>query len=181
MGTKFGDRDDDDRDRFGGGGAGWQRDARGRKFRDRDGARQYENQNDRDAALEERYRLWCNADPEALCCRSLLQHVMTHTDGLLAEYMQWVRDQMIPHAFDTDHLARWEVERFGDRAYPAAHGALLFAVKCAVFGDPYKRQRAPERQARLTPGLSDEERKDRMLTALDKAAEAMTMPRRGML
>ena len=174
-------REEYGRDQGTGAGRGWHRDERGRKYREEADARYYENQADRDSALEERYRLWCNSDSEQPCCRSLLQHVMTHADGLLAEYMQWVKDRMIPHAFDSDHLAEWEVERFGDRAYPAAHTALLFAVKCAVFGDPYKRGRKPEKQPRLTPGLSDEERKDRMLVALDKAADAMTMPKRGML
>lgn len=148
---------------------------------DRDRPTQYRDQRERDGAMEARYTLWCNGETKPWedkpCCGSLLQHIATHTDGLVAEYMQWVNDSHEQHAYDTDALARWEVERFGDRAYVSAHAVLLYAVKVAVFGDPYKRARKPEpRQAKLTPGLTDEERKDRMLTALDKVAESKAMP-----
>lgn len=153
--------------------------------RDATRAQVYRDQTDRDAALESRYRLWCNGEAKPWedkpCCTSLLQHVVTHMDALLAEYMQWIHASHEPHAFDSDALQRWEVERFGDRAYLAAHAALLFGVRCAVFGDPYRRERKPERQPRLTPGLSDDERKSRMLVALDRVTESKAMPKRGML
>ena len=145
-------------------------------------ARVYPSLLERDEALEARYKLWCNAGVEPWhdkpCCHSLLQHVDTHREELLAEYMQWVNDQHLAHAFDADSLHRWEVERFGDRAYRAAHAMLLFAVKEAVFGSSYKNLRKPSAQPKVKPGLSDEERKGRMLTALSKVADAHEMPPR---
>lgn len=141
----------------------------------------YKEKDERDRQLESRYRLFCNGDVQPWedkpCCRSILQHVFYHWEELLAEYMQWVHTSHYDHAFDSDTLHRWEVERFGDRAYPSAHGVLLFHVKEKVFGPSYKNLRKPSEPKRPKE-LTDEQRKDRMLVALDKTAEQMTMPPR---
>lgn len=148
-----------------------------------EGAKVYRDQLERDRELEGRYKpLWCNGTTEPWqdkpCCQSLLQHCSTHTEFLIGEYMQWVHDSHAPHAFDVETLHRWEVERFGDRAYAAAHALLLFAVKESVFGPSYKNLRKPSAEPKVKPGLSDEQRKGKMLTALSKVADAHTMPTR---
>jgi len=147
---------------------------------DEGGATTYRDQRERDGVLESRYKLWCNGGAESWedkpCCASLLVHVSTHGDGLVAEYMQWINEQHAHHAYDSEMLHRWEVERFGDRAYPAAHALLLYRVKVAVFGDPYKYARKPE--PTVTPGLTDEQRLKRFGVALDKVVEGKAMPER---
>jgi hypothetical protein len=174
MGDRFGSGDDDSEGRRGERGRGWQRDHKNRRFREKEGTREYYSLEDRDEALEERYRLWCST-PEAACCSSLLQHVSTHRAALLSEYTQWAQNNHIPHIYDSDVLHQWEVERFGTRAYAAAHGVLMHEVRIAVFGDPYKRKRR-EHQPKVTPGLTDDQRLERMQIALHKVTEAREMP-----
>lgn len=180
----FFDGEDSGRER---GGTQWQRDLEGRKYRDKDGVRQYENQGDRDSVLESRYRqLSCREDKtldgaEVVgCCRSMLQFVSHHQDELIAEYMQWSKDRN-QDAYDKksdEQIKRWEVERFGDTLYPAAHMHLLYLVRVAIFGDGTRRT---GKQPRLTPGLTSEQRRDRMLSALDSLTEDRQMPERGVL
>ena len=124
MGGRY--REDDDQRR--GGSTTWSRDEQGRKYRDRDGDRYYQNQDDRDSALEERYKL-CR------CCSSLLMRVVYHGEELVADYLRWVSRKDEKRAVDGDLLHEWEVERFGDRAYATAHAQMLFLVRRRVFQD----------------------------------------------
>jgi len=149
-------------------GAQWSRDDKGRRYRDRDGERFYQNQNDRDDALEEKYSK-CSDE----CCTTLLQRVSRHSDELVDEYMRWASKRMVAHHVDSDELHAFEVERFRDRAYASAHQHLLFAVKVRVFGDPYKKRDREEKQPQLTPGLSNEERADRFEAALPRVVKDM--------
>lgn len=147
----------------------WLRDEKGRKYREEAGARAYETQEDRDSALADRYTTRpCR--PE--CCGSMLASVSAHIDELIPQYMAWCREHGEPEPYDSETLHRWEVERFGDRLYRSTHGVILYAVKTARFGEP--RPRKP--QPKLTPGLSDAQRKDRMLTALSKNTDDKAMP-----
>jgi hypothetical protein len=155
---------------------GWSRDEKGRPFRLDAGSRAYRDQRDRDEALEEVYTgRPCARD----CCKSLFAGVLAHQPQLIAEYMAWCLDRHAQQAYNDETLAQWERERFGARLYPAPHGVLLFGVKCAVFGDPYKRLKPSEGQAPKTlPGFSDAERLERMQVALAANADAKTMPDR---
>lgn len=118
--------DDEPQARRGGGSTTWARDEKGRRYRDRGGERYYQNSEDRDAAVEERYR-------ECGCCASLLVRVSHHAEELVDEYLRWCRSQLIDKAFASHNLANWEEERFGAKAYGAAHGRLLFLVGQRVF------------------------------------------------
>jgi hypothetical protein len=66
------------------------------------------------------------------------------------------------------------VDRFGDRAYPAAHQHMLFLVKVRIFGDPYKKR--DDSEPKLTPGLTSEERHEKFNEALPALAAAKAMP-----
>lgn len=149
-------------------GSQWSRDDQGRRYRDRDGERFYQNQSDRDEALEEKYSR-CGDE----CCSTLLQRVSAHADELVDEYMRWAGQKMVAHYVDGDTLHEFEVERFRDRAYEAAHRRLLFAVRVRVFGDPYKRRGGDDAKPRLTPGLSGDERAERFQAALPAVVRDM--------
>lgn len=107
----------------------------------------YDSANERDAALEGRYR-WAGlicpraTDDQPACCASLLQHVATHRR--VDDYLAWCKQNGVDRAISDEALWRWEVETFGNRAYPAAHGLVLAQAKVIVFGDPY----APGERAR---------------------------------
>jgi len=94
-------------------------------------AKRYDNQDERDRALEPRYTLGCD------CCRSLLMAVSCHREELLSEYMAWAHAQRAPHVFEARLVRAWMEERFGASPYSSARGVMLYAVKVAVFGDPY--------------------------------------------
>lgn len=114
----------------------WNVDAEGRRYQDRRGTRYYATPSERDSALEEKYQLFCNADG-ARCCRSLLQHISAHSDGLVAEYLQYARDHR-DKPTDAGCLERWSYERFGADPYPAAHAVLLHLIKTTLFGEGYR-------------------------------------------
>lgn len=155
----------------GGRGPAWQRDEKGRKFYEEAGERVYENQADRDAALEEQYK----ARPcERECCPSILAAVSAHRDDLVRQFMSWAERRGAAEVHDGGLLAEWEEGRFGARLYPAAHGVLLYGVRVARFGERQPRKPQP----RVIPGLTDEERKARMDVALHHVAEGKTMPDR---
>ena len=58
---------------------------------------------------------------------SILGHVSAHGPRLAREFFAWVRDT-IGAVADEEWLFRWEVEHFGDRLYPSAHGVLWFVI-----------------------------------------------------
>ncbi len=150
---------------------GWQRDDKGRLYREEAGSRAYKHIEDRDSALEEPYA-WRPC--EHSCCPSILGSVAAHQDVLLAEYMRWCCDRQARESHDSDTLAQWERERFSARLERAAHCILLFAIRIARFGEPRTRARQP----RLKDGLTDEQRLAQMQLALHKLAEGKAMPGR---
>lgn len=128
----------------------WLKDDRGRRFYiKQSGEKVYYDQQERDDAMEEQYRPCAEQ-----CCSTLLARVAYHREDIVAEYQRYCSQWGIDKRVDSDTLARWEEERFGERAYPSAHQQLLFYVKVAIFGDPYKRK-TPEPEAKLTPGLTN--------------------------
>lgn len=133
-GGRFRDEDEDDGRRRTG-SVQWQKDIRGRKYRDREGERYYQNQNDRDEALQENYKP-LNCD----CCSSLLAYVSRHSNELVAEYARFCSLNQVKKLVDSDTLGQFELERFGERAHKAAHQVLLFRVRENVWGDPYRKQ-----------------------------------------
>lgn len=150
---------------------GWERDDEGRLYRLEAGSRAYRTIEDRDTALEAVYTARpCEPD----CCRSILCGVSSHRDELVEQYMAWCARRVVQEAHHSETLAQWERERFGARLYLAAHAVLLYAVRVARFGE--RKPRKP--QPRTLPGLSNTERRERMLVALDTVAEGKTMPGR---
>lgn len=121
-----------------GGEKGWKRDEGGRPYRDEDGARTYKTEQDRDAALEERYGgRPCERD----CCSSVLAGVAAHRDDLVAQFMAWAQRRGAAEVHDGALLGEWEEGRFGARLYPAAHSVLLYGVRVARFGERRPRHR----------------------------------------
>jgi hypothetical protein len=150
---------------------GWNRDDKGRLYREEAGSRLFRDQGDRDQALEE---IYTTRPCESSCCRSILASVDCHRDMLIAEYMSWCQSRAVREAHDSESLAQWERERFGARLYIAAHGVLLHAVAVARFG----LRRPSPKQPRLKDGLTDEERFRSMMVAVKANAEGRTMPDR---
>lgn len=114
----------------------WHVDAEGRRYQDRLGVRYYATTQERDSALESKFELFCNADG-ARCCRSLLQCIATHAEGLVAEYIQYAHEGRDKPS-DAACLERWAYERFGDDPYPAARAMLTHLVKTKLFGEGYR-------------------------------------------
>lgn len=172
---KHGDEWASDRDRD---KRGWQRDAKGRAFRVEEGVNVYRDARERDQALEERYHMpWCCEDE---CCASVLAAVSRHGEReLVPEFMAWI-GRTGRRADDDEALHRWCVEIFGDRLYPAPLRLLRYHVRVALHGDPYKRGTRPAPQPRLTPGLTSEQRRDRMLAALTQNVEKHSMQQLGL-
>ncbi len=131
------------------GGRGWKRDERGRPYRDEDGARTYQTEQDRDDALEERYT---SRPCERACCPSILAAVARHRDELVQQYMAWAQRRAAAEVHDGALLADWEEGRFGVRLYLAAHAVLLYGVKVARFGE-----RRPQKP--LPSGFQDSTRR----------------------
>jgi hypothetical protein len=152
----------------------WQRDSGDRKFYERsDGSKVYENRTDRDAALDGGFiKPPCGDN----CCANLLAYVSAHGSTVAMDYMAWVSSKNLS-TDDRDTLRRYEVDIFGDRLEPAAHGVLAFAASTLRFGDRYDRlKKNREYQPKLTPGLTSDQRRDRMLEALDKNFESKVLP-----
>lgn len=156
----------------GGRGRKWERDEAGRKYYEQAGARVFESRQDRDAALNDRYiKPPCGED----CCANILAHVSAHRDSIVMRLMDWVSSHNLS-LNDKDTLRRFEVDYFHDRLPPADHGVLAFAVSVARFGDRYERARKRRGDPKLTPGLTSEQRRDRMLEALDEVVENKVIP-----
>jgi len=62
--------------------------------------------------------------------RSVLAFVTTYREELVEEFRAW-RDAH-PERSHADALRLWEVERFSERLYPSAHGAMAWAVRGVV-------------------------------------------------
>ena len=153
---------------------GWSRDDKGRLFRLEAGARTYKTVDDRDAALEELYtdvgeRLG------AAGIRDILAFVVEHHEDLVVEYMRWCLDRHAQEVYDSETLAQWEREKFGARLYVAGHKVLLYRVKVARFGDPYRRLKPQAQQPNLLPGVTNAERLEQMHVALAANVEGKTM------
>jgi len=58
---------------------------------------------------------------------TVLYHVSANAPELAREFFGWVRNT-IGAVADEEWLFRWEVEHFGDRLYPSAHGVLWFQI-----------------------------------------------------
>jgi hypothetical protein len=97
-------------------------------------ATKFTTQQDRDRALESKYTIFCD------CCHSLLACISRHSKELVAEHLQWTLNNRLRFG-DRAALQDWEVERFGERCYPAAHSMLLFGVKVEKYGEGYKLHR----------------------------------------
>jgi len=152
-------------------GRKWERDEAGRKYYEQAGAKVFENASDRDGHLADRFiKPPCGED----CCRSMLAYIGAHSQKIVMEYMTWVSSNN--YVVDDDSLRRYEVEIFHDRLPPAEHGILSHYVSVARFGDRYDRARKRRGEPKLTPDLTSEERRDRMMTALDELSEKQQMP-----
>lgn len=163
MGSRFGREDGRP------GEKGWQRDDKGRQYREEAGSRVYRSIEERDEAVEE---IYTTRPCEPSCCRSILAGVAAHRDELVTQYMHWCYERQVREAHDSETVAQWEKERFGARLYVAAHAVLLYGVRVARFGE---RNPRPARQVRMQEGLSGEERLRRMQLALSSVAEGKTM------
>jgi hypothetical protein len=150
-------------------GKGWQRDDKGRRYRDQEGVREYASVDERDDALAERYRWPAMCGPA--CCGSILACVASHQDLLVRDYLAWGERQHLHEFAEAGALHEWCVLTFGDRLYRAAFGVLMFAVRSAVAAP-----RPVERAPRVTPGLSDAQRLAKMNVALSKLTDGKSMP-----
>lgn len=130
---------------------------------------QRESCDERDRRMDERYtfdRAALNGEGQ-----SVLAIVGGNAEELAKEFLVWWSASPSPRDPLDVALLRWEVARFGDRLFNSAHGILSFQVKQRI---QWKNPDQP--RPRLTPGLTPEQRKDRMLTALDAVVEAKAMP-----
>lgn len=126
--------------------------------------------------LEERYSYRRDTDATGESGLSTVAYVSAYRDELAQEFFRWWETQPERQRADAA-LVTWESLRFGATLERAAHGVLWFAVRGCLIPDRVAKYLAPRAPAlRRTEGLTDEQRKERMLVALDKLAEGKRMP-----
>lgn len=115
-------------------GPGWLHDERDRRYRDENGTRHYATIDERDSAIEERWRI--PGKPEGL---STLAWIYAEAPALAEEFCRVSK----PSGAIGATLRFWEVRRFGAELEPAAHRLLLGEIRRQTAG-----------QHRLMPSLS---------------------------
>jgi hypothetical protein len=143
---------------------------------------------ERDQRMDAKYHGVCTCGN---CPKDVLAQVVTHLHpeeyqsadgtvtrdpGLVERYMAAVK-RVGRRADDDASIVDWEIATFGDAMFASAHLVLKFAVFDALGKHDYSHRKASRGSApRLKQGLTDEQRRDRMLSALDKVAEGKAMP-----
>lgn len=107
-------------------GKGWQVDERGRKYRIGVGCREYERREERDAAVEETYRLSPTmkamlGEPESVA-GAVFGNVISLAELYYQETAQWFGDQR-------EWLDRWSAQHFGRRLEPALRMVLAYEIR----------------------------------------------------
>jgi hypothetical protein len=102
---------------------------------------------------------------------SILAIVAANSDVLAEEFLRWWSAAPPPRASWWEALPEWERIKFGARLYRAPHGVLSFWV-----GQRIASKNVAQFTPKLTPGLTNHQRRDRMLAALDQVVASKTMP-----
>lgn len=105
---------------------------------------------------------------------TVLAVVSAFRHDLADEFLRWWSVQREPRERIEAALVSWEIGRFGAPLFNSAHGLLVVVAKEHAFGS-WKRPPQPK----LTPGLTNQQRRDRMLSALDQVAQDKRMPKVG--
>lgn len=129
-----------------------------------------ETADERDARMDLRYTFNRSAlNGEGM---SVLAIVGANQEELAKEFLAWWSASPQPRDPLDVALLKFERARFGDLLFGTAHGILSFQVRARI------QWRGPtEIRPKLQPGLTPQQRKDRMLAALDQVVEAKVMPK----